>query len=254
MHPLTDILCLTHNKLSVTQGFIEHLFNHTNNFNLIFLDNASTDGTINFLQNGANENKWKLICSNKNLGIIRGRNVLAQHVKSDYFLNIDNDQYPLAGWLESLHNLMSKGYDIVGAEAWSLFAPKTPGAVYISKNIMIPDRGYYPCRRCISITNEYTYIGCGGMLIKKQVYDQIGLFDEQFSPAFFEDPDFSFRAIQHGFKIGWCYDCKINHLSHQTINSQTLFNKSEQFAKSWIRFRDKWNDYFPPLMCMSGTQ
>ena len=249
MNPQTDIIVLVHNNLSLTQGFVEKIFSNTENFNLIFIDNGSTDGTNDFLKNGEQQGRWKLITSNRNLGVIGGRNLGAKYITSDYFLNIDNDQYPRKGWLTGLHDLMNKGYDVVGCEAWQIHPPKTPGVVSLGKTT-VPDRSYFPFKHCKLPKDKYSYIGCGGMLIKKSVFDKIGLFDERFSPAYFEDPDFSWRCIKAGFKLGWLYNCPVDHLSHQTFNTQKLFEKNQQFVKSWMTFRQKWMPFYPDLMQM----
>ncbi len=243
MHPTTDIVCLVHNGLSITSSFVDHLFKNTENFNLIFIDNGSTDKVQDFLQEGASQDLWVTIRSEENLGIITGRNLGAQHINSDYFLNIDNDQHVGYGWLQKLHTLMEKDYDIVGSEAWCLTPPSSRGSVVLAGRVH--SRDYYPFKHCKRKGDKFTYVGCGGMLIKKAVYDDIGLFDEIFSPAYFEDPDFSFRSIQAGYKLGWLHNCPINHLSHQTISSQNLFHKNPQFVKSWKSFQKKWRPYFP---------
>ncbi len=249
MHARVDIICLVHNQLAITRGFVNHLFKHTENFRLIFVNNGSTDGTPEFLEEGKRENKWEVVSPGENLGVIKGRNLGAKYITADYFVNLDNDQYVQAGWLDNLFELMNKGYDIVGKEAWRILPPKTPGAIVVH-NTVIPDRSYYPHKHCENPGDTFTYIGCGGCLIKKQVYDEIGLFDERFSPAYFEDPDWCFKAIQTGFKLGWAHDCPIEHLAHQTIYSQNLFNKNVQFIKSWMEFRKKWMPYYPPSMRM----
>ena len=241
MHEKTDIVVLTHNRLAVTKKFIDRLYAHTDSFNLIFVDNGSTDGTQEFLKG---DDRWQVISHASNLGVILGRNSATPFLSADFFLNIDNDQFVTKGWLQSLHNHMNKGFDIVGTEAWMLSPPGDKGAVTINGQVS-SDVSYYPKKKCTRATERFTYIGCGGMLVKKKVYDKIGLFDERFSPAYFEDPDFCFRAIQAGFKLGWCRDCLIEHLSHQTISTQTLFNKQHQFVKSWNEFKEKWSPYYP---------
>ncbi len=249
MNPRTDIVCLVHNSLSVTKKFVQHLFNNTANFRLIFVDNASSDGTPKYLKKGKEEDKWDVVTASKNLGVIGGRNLGAKHITADHFLNIDNDQYVGAGWLEGLYELLNQGYDIVGPEAWQLLPPRTSGVMVINGNV-VQDRSYFPFKHCERPRDRFTYIGCGGMLIKREVYDNIGLFDDQFGPAYFEDPDFCFRSIQAGYKLGWKYKCPIVHLAHQTFNYQKLFNKNIQFARSLNRFRKKWSPYFPELMQM----
>ncbi len=247
MHPTTDIVCLVHNQIEITKGFVKHLFENTQDFNLIFVDNNSTDGTADWLEQGQQDHKWKVVTATDdgvrtNLGVIGGRNLGAKYVVSDYFLNIDNDQYTGPGWLDSLHCKMSEGYDIVGCEAWRL-APPNSGAVVIGGKSH--DRIYFPYKKCSRAGEPFTYIGCGGMLIKKAVYEKIGLFDDRFNPAYFEDPDFCFRAIRSGYKIGWCQNCNITHLAHQTFDHQKLFDKNSQFVQSWNKFKNKWDGWFP---------
>ena len=247
MHPITDIICLVHNQLPVTKVFAERIFKYTENFNLIFVNNNSTDGTSKWLE--ASKDKWTVVNATDsngnpaNLGVIGGRNLGVKYVKSNYFLNIDNDQYVGNNWLVMLHDVMSQGYDIVGKEAWQLVPPGRGGVVlWMGKE---KTRDYFPHHRCERQGEKFTYVGCGGMLIKTEVYNKIGLFDEQFGPAYFEDPDFCFKSIQAGFKIGWCPQCPIKHLPHQTLGKQKDFDKHKQFLRSWDRFRKKWNGWFP---------
>lgn len=251
MLPKVDIVCLVHNKLPVTQGFVKALFAHTSNFRLIFIDNASSDGTPQYLEQGKQEGRWEVASSPVNLGVIRGRNLGATHVISDFFINIDNDQYVQHGWLESLFELMNKGFDLVGPEAWLLLPPKSLGA-FVSGETTIADRSYYPIKRCTNIKDKFSYIGCGGTLLKTEIYKKLGLFDERFNPAYFEDPDYNYRVIQAGYKIGWQPQCHIIHLAHQTIAHQRLFDKNKQFIKSWEKFREKWSPYYP-IFSMEGV-
>lgn len=245
IHPKTDILCLVYNQLETTRLFVEYLFNNTQNFQLIFVNNGSNDETTEYLEQGRLNNKWKVVSSSTNLGVIGGRNLGVREVTAEYFLNIDNDQYVKAGWLEILHGKIKEGYDIVGKEAWALVPPGKGGVVVINGSPKISDRTYFPYKRCTKPTDEWTYIGCGGMLIKTEVYNKIGLFDEIFSPAYFEDPDLCFRAIKAGYKLGWCPTCPIDHVGHQTFNNQSLFEKNAQFQQSWSRFKTKWKDFYP---------
>ena len=51
----TSIIILVHNQLAITQQCIESIRKHTpENYELILVDNGSTDGTFEYLQNQAN--------------------------------------------------------------------------------------------------------------------------------------------------------------------------------------------------------
>ncbi len=189
MHPRTDIIVLVHNNLSVTKGFVKHLFANTTNFHLIFVDNGSTDGIPLYLQEGESQGKWEVISPGENLGVIKGRNLGVKHTKVDYFLHLDNDQYVQEDWLPGLFELIEQGYDVVGPEAWCLFPPETPGAMVVGKEV-IPDRSYFPHKHCVNPRDKFTYLGCGGTLMKRKVYETVGNFDERFNPAYFGGADF----------------------------------------------------------------
>lgn len=250
MHPRTDIIVLVHNRLDVTKVFVEKLFESTDNFHLIFFNNGSDELTTQFLRDGNESGKWTLISSDKNCGIVVPRNMAVAESRAEYFVNLDNDQYPRKGWLQGLHDLMENGnYDIVGCEAWRLHPPGHGGHIVFNGKPYTMD--YFPYKKCTRASEPFTYIGCGGMLIKSEVYRKIGLFDERFQPAYFEDPDFCFKAIQNGYKLGWKHDCPIDHLAHQTISAQNLFQKNDQFLRSWSKFREKWHPYFPEPLKMN---
>jgi GT2 family glycosyltransferase len=178
---------------------------------------------------------WFDLCrSNTNLGIVKGRNrAVETFLRFDRFIILDDDQMVGPGWLEPLQSKMEEGYDLVGHEAWRMIQPPNP-------------RAYWPFRKCHSRDEPYSYLGCGGQLVSRKLYDKIGLYDEQFNPAYFEDPDLSFRAVRSGFKITWT-PSNIEHVGHQTVNRQTLFNKTEQFSKSWHLFKQKWMPYYQEI-------
>lgn len=51
------------------------------------------------------------------------------------------------------------------------------------------------------------------MILKRSVLNRIGLLDERFSPAYFEDDDLSYRIIQAGYKLLLCKNSFVYHFS-----------------------------------------
>ena len=224
----TTIVVLSYNGKAVTEKFIELLFKYTkpSAFNLIMIDNGSTDGAKEYLTDALSmfENHT-LVINDRNLGVIGGRNMgyaLYQSDPTELLCFLDNDQFVRAGWLEQYHEFMESGsYDLVGADAWLM------------------DSSFMPRHNCKKKGDPYTYVGCGGMMVKKEVVDKLGLFDEQFNPAYFEDPDFNFRAREAGFKIGWNNMAKIDHLPHQTLGKDK--DRMKFFTQSYDKFKKKWS-------------
>ena len=202
---IVDIIVLSHNQKSISTQFIDILYSNTpiDSFRVIWLDNGSLDGSPEILQSelGKRQNAI-LFLEQENLGVIGGRNLayelLTKEAKqSSLLMFLDNDQMPQAGWLENhLQAMKNKDMDMIGVEAWRM------------------SRMLYPAEKIEREHQSYHYVGCGGMMMKKEIPATIGLFDNQFNPCYFEDPDFCFRAFDAGYRIGWNPQAKIVHLAH----------------------------------------
>ena len=221
------VAVLHHNNPSLILRFLKALYDHTEDFYLLLLDNNSTDDSknvmIDFLKGKRNS---QLLFSKTNTGVIGGRNELFKcfHKELDYehLLVLDNDQIVQDGWQDQYMAFKDSGnYDITGVEGWQL----RPGT-------------FYPYKKCVSHNDFFNYVGCGGMMMSREVIDKIGYFDDQFNPYYFEDPDYAIRASEEGFKIGWNSKNKILHLAHQTIGLKG--DKKTQFDKSHRLFMQKW--------------
>lgn len=231
---MLSIILLTYNNLSSTKQCIEDLYKHTKNFQLIIIDNASTDGTVEYLKQLSKNSNIVVEYNANNQGIIKARNhgyQISKNLSSrpEYIFFIDNDQVALPGWQESYLEFFNKKYDIVGQIAWKM------------------KKNYYPYKMIKDKTEEFNYVSCGGMMIKTSVIEDIELFDERFNFIYWEDPDFCFTAHNKGYKIGWNYNPVIEHQKH----SLKLHRKRKKyFMENWKKFQDKWKDHKMPVFKM----
>jgi tetratricopeptide (TPR) repeat protein len=82
---------------------------------------------------------------------------------------------------------------------------------------------------------------CGGfcMLIKRDVVEKIGGFDEVFGLGNFEDDDFCLRAALAGFEAWVVHDCFVHHFGNRTFWGAGIdFNES--LKQNWELFKKKW--------------
>ena len=234
-NPIIEIILLTYNNLFNTKKCIEHLYQNTSDFGITIFDNNSDDETDSYLFDLIKKyNNITLYMNEENVGIIKGRNDAYRissysENESKYVFFLDNDQYVQEGWLESYLELIKKGYDLIGIEAWKM------------------KKDYYPYKKITDINDGFNYVGCGGMMIKQEVVKKIGLFDEIFSPKYFEDPNFCFMANKAGYKIGWNDKPVIIH-NHEgpLLNKET----KRHFMISWDKFKQKWEGTELPVFKM----
>jgi len=225
----TCIIVLTHNKIDVTKQFLSQFFKNTHGkYHLVVVDNGSTDGTKEYLSELDN---ILLISLDYNSGVIDGRNMgyeKSKYLEYEYLLFLDNDQFVEDGWLEQHISFMGKGhYDVLGVEAWTM------------------SETFRPLRKVSNPTDAYSYVGAGGMIIRRRVVEEIGLFDTGFSPMYFEDPDYCYRCDKGGFHFGWNPDARLIHNPHQTMLMISQEDRHIYFRKSLKYFRRKWEGYKP---------
>jgi len=225
---IIDIILLTYNNIENTRFCINHLYRYTENFGLIILDNNSEDGTVDYLKKIADENdNITLYLSPSNLGCVNGRNYAYTLSKdTEYICFLDNDQFVQTGWLRSYLAYMDEGYDIVGTEGWKLRSD------------------LFPLKK-VNKYESYNYVGCGGMVIRRKVIEDIGLFDIDYNPMYFEDPTFCFTAYNVGYKICWNDKEKIYHKPHKLLGHTG--ERPKYFRRSLSIFREKWKDYKIPI-------
>jgi glycosyltransferase involved in cell wall biosynthesis len=163
---------------------------------IVVVDNASDDGTKSYLAD-IDSSKLTVITNNKNNGVIKSRNQGLALATGEYALIIDDDQIPSANTMSKYTDALVD-FDIVGWEP----------------QVMNFDTGMTELG-----SKEYlTYVGAGGMCMKTELWRELGLFDEIFSPAYFEDPDICLKAKKKGCKIGLVDDSGIDHVGHQTLS------------------------------------
>lgn len=244
---LTSIVILVHNQLDYTKGCIESIrqYTETNTYEIILIDNASTDGTKEWLEQ---QSDIKVIYNNENLGFPKGCNQGIAVARGSEILLLNNDVVVTARWLENLKialyssdNVGAVGAITNNASNWqSIPTPyKSIEEMQAFANKNNNSNSSYWERRL-------KLIGfC--MLIKRDVVEKIGGLDERFTPGNFEDDDYSLRIIQEGYQLLLCFDVFIHHygsatfqkiLKHTETYYGLLKTNREKFTQKW-GFNDK---------------
>lgn len=215
-----SIVILTHNRLDRTSECLLSIQKTTTNYELIIVDNASSDNTVQWI--AENFPQAKIIRNTENLGVPKARNQGLKATTCEYIVVMDNDVVVYEGWIEELFDSAKRGADIVGIEGWQL------------------DHLHQACWKCQNADERFDYLGGACTLFRRKVFEEIGLLDEGFSPAYYEDVDICIRAKSRGFKLAWKPTKSIHHKEHSTlIHGQKDFVYSEVLARSHSRFAAK---------------
>jgi len=207
---------------------------------VIVADNASTDSSIEFLQDNFPE--VRIITNRTNGGFARGYNDALAEVKADYFVLLNSDIEVTPNWIQPVIELMESDKDIGGAQPkLRSFHEKEKFEYAGAAGGFIDEYGYPFCRGRIfqhletdhgqyDDAIEIFWATGACMFVRADIYTKFGGFDVDFF-AHMEEIDFCWRLKNGGYKIMYCPDSVVYH-----VGGGTLPKKSAQ--KTYLNFRN----------------
>lgn len=252
---LTSIVMLTYNQLEYTQKCIESLYLYTDvPFELIIVDNKSTDGTVAWLNELAKQkDNVKLILNKTNKGFPGGCNQGIKTATGDYVLLLNNDVIVTPGWLSGLIDAFHRDPElgIVGPMTNNISGPqKDTDAAYATIDEMFQYASSVAERHRGELMYFPRIVGFA-MLIRKEVIDSIGLLEEAFGSGNYEDDDFCLRAELAGYKAAIVKDVFIHHFGSVSFTSEGKQKYVEKLQSNSEKFYEKWKDLDQPSLLWS---
>jgi GT2 family glycosyltransferase/2-polyprenyl-3-methyl-5-hydroxy-6-metoxy-1,4-benzoquinol methylase len=248
-----SIVMLTWNQLSLTQQAIASIRSATRQpYELIVVDNGSTDGTVEYLD-GLAAQGVRVIKNRENRGVAAGWNQGLHAATGDCVMVVNNDVIVAAGWLERMtqlaYTLPHAG--LVGCRVSAVSGPQMLAPDYerledfplfARRYAELADGSWFELPRIVAVV----------MLWRREVYERVGDFDEQFSPSDFEDDDYSVRTLRAGYRNVVANDVFIHHIgsaSHPVVTSEV---KARAKANG-ERFRAKWGPVATPVLALRAA-
>ena len=216
--PLVSIVIINWNGIRFIDKCIKSILSSTyKNIEIIVVDNASTDGSPEYLSK--RYPNIKLIKNARNLGYARACNIGIKYAKGDIIAILNNDVWVDASWLEPLIRILSNPR--IGVA----------GPVIVDPSNKIQNFGYLLHFSCypipVNVDNRHEklkldYISGAAIIARKKTLMEIGGFDEKFF-AFYEDADLCFRLKTKGYECRICKSSKIYHIGSASWNKFGLW-------------------------------
>jgi GT2 family glycosyltransferase len=250
--PKVSIIIPFYNESQYTLNCLHYLHNNltqNHSFEIILIDDNSTENYDFSSITGIH-----IIRNKENLGFLRNINKGIQNAKGEYIYILNNDTEVQENFLDELFYVFENFPNVgaVGSKLINSNGSLQEAGSLIMKNcnirqIVRKKEVFYP---------EVNYIykvdycsGCSLLFKKHNENGELNLFDEQFTPAYFEETDFCFQLkYLQNKNVYYTPFSKVLHYNGVTYNSQKntdtdkLKRKDELFKINLEKFKNKWQN------------
>ena len=222
------IICLTQNNLDLTkQAVRSFLAQDIGDIRLFIFDNGSTDGTGAWLRAALEPEQVVVSYGSKHRSVAQC-------------------------WNKGLRMLFKTTDRVLVCNNDVVLNPATYSSlVFLSTATLGPD---YPLATAVGVSDVSQFLlptmdkpprphpdfSC--FLVWKHFYEEVGEFDEAFTPAFCEDNDYHCRIKKHGLEA-YCFDIPFYHVGSATVKTaspedQQRIQKAADANRAY--FKQKW--------------
>jgi glycosyltransferase involved in cell wall biosynthesis len=221
-----SIIILTHNALFYTKKCVASILDNTpDNYELIIIDNASTDGTQEWLKS-VEEQKHNfpltVIYNKENQGVAGGRNQGLKKASGEIVTFLDNDTEVSEGWQDIIFEefkIETVGVVGKGGQLVPFLKPikfRDPQAIE-GRSVCDVVPGF-----CLSFRRFLIYV--------------VGTQYDKLPNSLFwhEDLDFCLRVQMAGYQIIGNENIKVKHYGHKSIGDNVTNEESVKLTKGYF--------------------
>ncbi|MEW5760322.1 MAG: glycosyltransferase family 2 protein [Candidatus Thermoplasmatota archaeon] len=244
--PKVSIIILNWNGMAYLEECLKSVFDlEYKNFEVILVDNASTDCSVDLVKEKFPQ--VKIIVNEENFGFAKGNNIGIKSAGGEYIVLLNNDTKVDKKWLSELVRVADENENVGMCASKMLFYAQPDTINSTGMQIWISggtsDRGFGK-KDIGQFDSLEDVIGpcAGAALYKKNMLDYIGFFDEDYF-MYFEDTDLALRGLFQGWK------CKF-------VPSAIVYHKYQASAKKvknevvyYYMVRNSWYNVFKFFPC-----
>jgi GT2 family glycosyltransferase len=248
--PRVLVLVLAWNGRALTEACLDSLLVMTGAaFDVLVVDNASTDGTpaalrtrygarIEVLENGAN----LLFAGGMNTGLER-----ALAAGYDFVLLLNNDVVVDPGLLRELLAAVTADARIAAAGP-KIYFYDAPEVIWFAGGELSLWRGWSRHTGLREVDHgqhdeprDVDYLTGCAYLVRREALQDVGLFDTSYA-MYSEDADWSFRARERGWRLVYAPRARMWHRVSASAGARSWFKVRRRVASQWrfLRLHARW--------------
>ncbi len=256
--PKVSILMVTYNCEEFIEPCLDSLARNTAwpNYEIILIDNNSTDGTKAAIQKYADaDQRIRLSFSPENLGFAGANNVAAKEATGDYLIFLNPDTVLTHGWMGRMVRHCERDPSIGSVAAVTNFSGNETKINFDYSNVLQMET--FAQALANEKAGQATDIAVAPLycvLVPRAVWDKVGGLDAGFQIGMFEDDDFSLRIKTAGYRVVAADDCFIHHFGNGSFAKLPSEESLRIFELNKARFEQKWNAAWKPHKLRPGVR
>ena len=281
LFPPASIIIVTYNNFHLNQNCLESVFRDTDwpNYEVIVVDNASSDGTAEWLAELAKEMEtvsseyqactgpadaerpgsvfprgaWeqggttrfrprlRVILNAENRGFAAANNQGMRVARGEYLCLLNNDTVVTRGSISRLigHLRAMPEVGIIGPVS-NQVGNEAKIPVGYSTPAEMPRWAAEYCRRHDGETFPIEMLGFFCVLFQRDLYEQVGELDERFGIGCFEDDDYCRRVRSLGYELRCARDAFVHHWLEASFRLLGKQQYLDIFHENKQRYESKW--------------
>ncbi len=221
--PLVSVIMLNYNGVALIERCLGSVLNSDYpNFEVLFVDNASTDQSVTFAKEKfGRDQRLRIVQYRENFGFAQGNDKAVREAKGEYlvFLNTDTEVTP--PWINELVKVMESDRTVGSAQSKLLGLADREifdgvgdvmdfygGAFSLGHGEK--DLGQYQTLREIFSARGAAFI------VRRSIFEDVGMFDPKFV-SFLEDIDLGWRIWLNGYRVVYVPKSVVYHLGGATL-------------------------------------
>ena len=241
--PIVSIILVLYNRAELTLSCLYSiLHNSFKSLEVIIVDNNSSDRTKELL---AKIKGVKFIFNDDNRHFLLAANQGSKIAQGEYLLFLNNDAQILGDSIHQAVKTINAQSDI-GAVGGKIILPD--GTLQEAGSIIWQDgsclgygRGDSPELPAYMFQREVDYCSGAFLLTPRQLFTELGCFDDIYQPAYYEETDYCVKLHKAGKKI--IYDPQVAILHYEfasSDNSEQAIDLQQKNQKTFIEQHRIW--------------
>lgn len=249
--PLVTLIIPTRNGFELLYRCVESIYHRTTyaNFELIVVDNQSDDPTtLGYLRRLVAERGVRVLRYDAPFNYSAINNFAVRHARGEVIGFLNNDVEVITPtWLEEMvsHALRPE----IGAVGAMLYYPNDTiqhagvivGMGGVAGHPYLQQKRGYPGHRSRTLyVQNFSAVTAACLVIRRQLFEEVGGLDERHLPVAFNDVDFCLRLVERGYRNLWTPYAELYHHESASRGDEDTPEKARRFEAEIAYMKRRW--------------